>query len=331
MRRALILFAIVAATVGLSMIAVGLFALSHDEVARVASPGAVAEAVVVESNRVATTSYGYDVVVVPHGAGWKRVEAVAHFNAATRKPTVYGVTQRWRSGDSLVVEYWQARDARLDLPTVRVGDAVVHVTIQGGIMDSAATAYAMLGLPGVAVAAVLSPGAPAAQPAAADGLASFKAWLDREHPGYGCDEGPAWFRSATVDAAYPGRRFCFVLTHARGIPPPFPKPLTLIARIDDDGAIAPLNATSPQTFQPGLIKVTSVSQARRAAAAVLILAMADPGQRRWKIEPGLVRARRTRDGWMGTCATPDRHHVSEVRFDRRGMLTSIACNTPPVP
>ena len=32
-------------------------------------------------------------------------------------------------------------------------------------------------------------------------LAIFKAWLDRQHPGYGRDEGPGQFQTATVEAA----------------------------------------------------------------------------------------------------------------------------------
>lgn len=164
-----------------------------------------------------------------------------------------------------------------------------------------------------------------------EGLASFKTWLDREHAGYGCDEGPGRFRNATVEAAYPGQRFYYVLTHTRGIPPPFQKALTLVVRIGGNGAVAPLNATSPATFQTGLARVASANQARRAAAAVLILTLGDPGQRRWRIEESLVRVRRLRKGWECTYAHGDRAHVSLVSFDRRGTITAIHCNTPPVP
>lgn len=52
-------------------------------------------------------------------------------------------------------------------------------------------------------------------------LEIFKTWLSQKYDGYGCDEGPARFRNAAVEAAYGGRRFYYVLTHARGIPPPF--------------------------------------------------------------------------------------------------------------
>ena len=190
----------------------------------------------------------------------------------------------------------------------------------------------LLALPSSAPARGTSPGGPSADSARnADGLASFKSWLDREHKGYGCDDGPGWFRNATVDAAYPGQRFCYVLTHARGIRPPFANGLSLVARVGADGTFSPLNAYAPATFQPGLIRVASAKQARRATAAVLILALGDPGQRRWPVDERLVRARRSRGGWLCTFAHGAAYYVSEVSFDARGMLTAIRCNTPPAP
>jgi len=67
----------------------------------------------------------------------------------------------------------------------------------------------------------------ATSPPVDPGLASFKAWLDQTHPKYGCDEGPGRFQNPTVEKAYPGRRFYYVLTYTRGIQPPFPNSLTM--------------------------------------------------------------------------------------------------------
>lgn len=167
---------------------------------------------------------------------------------------------------------------------------------------------------------------------AADSLAVFRAWLDRVHKGYRCDEGPGWFRNATVDSAYPGQRFCYVLTHARGIQPQFSNALSLVAHIREDGSVAPLNRDAPPTFQPGLIRVGSAKEARRAAAAVLILALGDPAQRRWRIDENWMRVRRAFGGtWICNYAHGDEYHVSEVDFDTHGMLTGIHEHTPPVP
>jgi len=99
-------------------------------------------------------------------------------------------------------------------------------------------------------------------------LEIFKAWLDREHPGYGCDEGPARFQNETVESVYAGPRFYYVLTHARGIRPPFSNALSLVARVDESGEVRPLNPYSPESYRPGLKKVKGGEEARRTAAAV---------------------------------------------------------------
>jgi hypothetical protein len=164
-----------------------------------------------------------------------------------------------------------------------------------------------------------------------DELAIFRAWLDREHPGYGCDEGPARFRNETVEAAYSGRRFYYVLTYTRGIPPPFRNGLSLVARVDESGGVRPLRSDSPESYRPGLKGIKGAEEARRTAAAVLILAMGDPGERRWKFRSDQITARKNRKGWVCTYRHGDESHVSQVTFDRNGELTAIACNPPPVP
>ena len=96
----------------------------------------------------------------------------------------------------------------------------------------------------VAVAAT-SFAMPAKAPPNAE-LGVFRAWLDREHPGYGSDEGPARFRNATVDAAYPKLRLYYVLTYTRGIQPPFPNSLSLVAAVDSSWVV-PYEARRPES------------------------------------------------------------------------------------
>ena len=181
----------------------------------------------------------------------------------------------------------------------------------------------------LALPARAAPAAAQATPVAE--LAIFRAWLDRVHPGYGRDEGPAPFRNTTVNAAYGGRRFYYVLTYARGMGPRFPKPLSLVAHVNDSGTVMPLKLSSVATFQPGLRKVATPAGARRAAAAVLILATGDPGERRWKFQDTLIAVRRTRHGWACTYRHGSASHTSQVTFDRRGLLSAISVNAPPVP
>jgi hypothetical protein len=159
----------------------------------------------------------------------------------------------------------------------------------------------------------------------------FKWWLEVNVGPFACDEGPAAFVNETVSAAYDDdSRFYYVLTYPRGIAPPFERALSLVARIDDKRRVQPLRLDSVETFREGLVPVTSTTGARRAAAAVLILAYGDPGQRRWRFDEAAFEVKRGHKGW--TCTYHhDNVHASRVRFDWRGDLVQIECGAPPVP
>jgi len=172
---------------------------------------------------------------------------------------------------------------------------------------------------------------PAAPAPTDEKLAIFKAWLEREHPGYGCDEGPAEFVNQTVAAAYPGRRFYYVLTHARGIAPPFPHSLSLVAYVSVEGEVRPFDVAKVATYRPALIPVKKAREARLAAAAVLILALGDPGEKRWRIDPDQVTAKKGRTGWVCTYQHGTATYESIVTFDKEGSLTAFSCHAPPVP
>lgn len=162
-----------------------------------------------------------------------------------------------------------------------------------------------------------------------DGLKAFRAWLAREHPGYRSDEGPAPFRHPAVSAAFPGRRFYYVLTYPRGIGIA-PNALTLVAQVDDRGAVRPLDLRSPTAFRLGLRRVVTAKDATRAAEAVLILALGDPATRRWKFEEARFAVQRTADGWV--CVYDHgANHKSRVTFDKDGALLTIDPQPPGVP
>jgi hypothetical protein len=163
--------------------------------------------------------------------------------------------------------------------------------------------------------------------AQADELSIFKAWLGREHPGYHSDEGPAPFRNKTVEDAYPGVHFYYVLTYPRGIPPPYRDMLTLVAQVDERGTVLPLRAVD--TFRRGLRSAKSKEDARKVAAAVLILAFSDPGQRRWPFVPEKFVVKGKSGGWVCTYSTGVGYE-SVVTFDKHGTLVSFSANAPPV-
>jgi len=161
-------------------------------------------------------------------------------------------------------------------------------------------------------------------------LTVFRAWLDREHGGYGCDEGPAPFRNRAVDAAYPGQRFFYVLTYTRGIPPPYAKSLSLVAAIDDSERVIPFRPGSPGTYRRGLKRVSSKTDAKTAAAALLTLASCDPAGRRWAYTPESFKVKKDSKGWKCTYRY-DKSFESWVRFDRAGTFQEFGGSAPPVP
>jgi hypothetical protein len=171
----------------------------------------------------------------------------------------------------------------------------------------------------------------AAQQAPADELRIFKAWLDRVHPGYACDQGPARFRNPTVDAAYPGRHFYYVLTYTRGMRPRLQNEISLVAHVDPSGNVSPLNPSSPAAYRPGLRKVFTATDVRQAGAAVLILAMGDPGGGLRKLNDSLCTITKEKRGWVCTYGRGDARYTSQVTFDRNGVLSTIRINLAPVP
>jgi hypothetical protein len=170
--------------------------------------------------------------------------------------------------------------------------------------------------------------APAEEGAAAIELTAFKAWLDSARAGYGCDEGPARFRNKTLESAYPGRHFYYVLTYTRGIQPPFEHSITLVAEVAG-GQVRPIHPGSMEGYRIGLVKVSSAREASLAAAAVMVLASC--GERRWSYDPGGFKAKKSHGSWVCTYAQGSPIYTSRVTFDKGGRLASFEVGAPPVP
>jgi hypothetical protein len=118
---------------------------SWDEVARAPSPSGRVDAVLVERNGGATTSFGYEVFLVPGGgsAPSDSKQAVAWLYGAVRSDSAYGVNLRWITPDSLGLEYLEAREAKLLQPIVTVRGDRVHIRFRSGIEDRSAPAGGM--------------------------------------------------------------------------------------------------------------------------------------------------------------------------------------------
>jgi hypothetical protein len=116
---------------------------SKDEVARVVSPSGNIEAVLVETNGGATTSFGYEVFVVERGAKPSGFPVVSLYGAV-RNQHAYGANLKWSSPSSLAVEYLSAKTAKVNMQTQSVGTQTIQFALREGVTDSTAPSGGML-------------------------------------------------------------------------------------------------------------------------------------------------------------------------------------------
>ena len=108
---------------------------ARDEVARVSSPSRRVEAVLIQTNGGATTSFGYEVHVVEPGRKASRGREVAYLYGATRSATASGANLKWLSANELIVEYESARITRLQQPSVDIAGQRIRVLLRPGFAD----------------------------------------------------------------------------------------------------------------------------------------------------------------------------------------------------
>jgi hypothetical protein len=118
--------------------------VARDEVSRVADPAGNVDAVLVETNGGATTSFGYLVYVVPRGGAIEEGAEAASLYAAVRSSNAYGVNLRWLSASELAVEFLSARQAHVPRPSVVVAGREVVVLLVDGVADPTAPPGGML-------------------------------------------------------------------------------------------------------------------------------------------------------------------------------------------
>ncbi|MEJ2610931.1 MAG: hypothetical protein P8179_12820 [Candidatus Thiodiazotropha sp.] len=119
--------------------------VARDEVQRVASPDGRLDAVLVEINAGATTSYVYEVYVVPQGASANdTTKTMIRLDGATRNASAYGATLHWQDQGNLSVEYLQARHiSALATDGVTVAGELVRIHLRPGIETPSAPAGGM--------------------------------------------------------------------------------------------------------------------------------------------------------------------------------------------
>lgn len=118
--------------------------VSADEVARTTSPDRSLDAIIIERNGGATTSFDYRVYIAGHKGSARSGIMVADLYGASRSDSAYGVNLRWRAGDSLWLEYQDAKDTAEVRHDVVINGRRVAVSLIPGIVDRTAPGGGML-------------------------------------------------------------------------------------------------------------------------------------------------------------------------------------------
>ncbi len=119
------------------------FSPSSDEVARVVSPNGKVDAVLLETNGGATTSFGYEVYVLKHGAQPSDTPAVFLYGTI-RSQSAYGSNLKWESSSVLSVEFLSTKTIYISRSLVSIGDQSIQITVRDGVTDYLAPSGGML-------------------------------------------------------------------------------------------------------------------------------------------------------------------------------------------
>ena len=116
--------------------------VSRDEVARVPSPDGRLDAVLIETDAGATTSFGYEIHVVEKGSPAN--DRVAWLYGAARNENAYGANLKWTNDHELAIEYLNAREQRVERAIARVAGRPIKVSLRSGVSDLTAPPGGML-------------------------------------------------------------------------------------------------------------------------------------------------------------------------------------------
>lgn len=114
-----------------------------DEAARVTSPNGGYDAVVLEDGAGATTSFWYNVCVVPTTKRCTDRDIYVVLYDAGRNPSAYGVNLRWSDTEHLIVEYDTAKSVKR-LQSDRAPLGAISIELAPGTVDRLAPPGAMI-------------------------------------------------------------------------------------------------------------------------------------------------------------------------------------------
>ena len=117
---------------------------SYDEVARLTSPSGDMDAVLVETNGGATTSFGYNIFLVGSGAKYDTGLQVASLYGAVRNERAYGVNLKWENPQRLIVEYLRTKGEPRSTGSATFMGREIIVSLRAGVIDHKAPSGGML-------------------------------------------------------------------------------------------------------------------------------------------------------------------------------------------
>jgi len=116
---------------------------SEDTVFKVVSPSGEVDAILMETNDGATTSFGYKVFVQEASASSSMI-LVANFYGATRSESAYGVNLVWNTKNILEIQYYKSSSANLVKSGVTLNNIKYLITTKSGVYDKNAPSGGML-------------------------------------------------------------------------------------------------------------------------------------------------------------------------------------------
>lgn len=117
---------------------------SSDTVVRAPSPSGHIEAVLNENNCGATTSFGYVVSLRAAASSMTSLVPAASAYGAIRNDDAYGMNLVWIDENTVEVQYWKARWATLEHPSIPINGLMITTRMSADVRDEAAPAGGML-------------------------------------------------------------------------------------------------------------------------------------------------------------------------------------------
>ena len=117
---------------------------SHEIVARTTAPDGQTDAIIIESNGGATTSFWYDVCFARRGENCTTYESAAMLYGAGRNDYSYGVNVRWDGTNDLIIEYQTAQSTKVANAPVLPSGQRIDVHLRPGVTDLEAPPGSML-------------------------------------------------------------------------------------------------------------------------------------------------------------------------------------------